>query len=207
MYRIQKSTHYKAKWEARCPASAACCSSAAVFCAHALHLDEDRFFTVLMPNVYLCLHGQPAPHSIKKAWRPCSNPHRLMMPVEQPAGSASALATMLVTLLVGRVVGQCTTQTVVVSGTAGAQTKRMGVFTMQPALTAGGKPVYMNSKAAFSYYWPAFKDWRMSNDITSSSAGVRSTSSTNTLCPEDSSGWEEYADGNWLSGISVVAGA
>ena len=101
----------------------------------------------------------------------------------------------------------CTTQTVVVAGTAGKQATRMGVFQMQPALTAGGKPVYKNSNGQFLYYWPAYVNWRIGSDVTTDVAGIRSTSSTDTLCPQDSSGWQEWDGESWVeSSVAVLAG-
>ena len=98
-------------------------------------------------------------------------------------------------------------QTVVVSGSAGAQTTRMGMFEMQPALTAGGKPVYKNSEGQYLYYWPAYLDWLISGDFTKDSAGVTSTSDTDTFCPYDSSGWQEYDGESFVDGsIIVLAG-
>ena len=83
----------------------------------------------------------------------------------------------------------------------------MGVFQMQPALTAGGKPVYKNSEGQYVYYWPAHLDWRIGSDVTDATAGVRSTSNTDTLCPQDSSGWEEWVDESWVkSSVAVLAG-
>ena len=81
----------------------------------------------------------------------------------------------------------------------------MGVFKMQPALTAGGKPVYKNSEGEYLHYWPARLDWLIGSDVTKDMAGVRSSSNSDTLCPQDSSGWMEYADGKWVkSSISVL---
>ena len=96
-----------------------------------------------------------------------------------------------------------------VSGTAGTQTKKMGLFQMQPALAAGGKPVWMNRDGAFMYYWPAYSDWLIGPDVTKVAAWLTSTSNTDTGCPQDSSGWEEYVGANesWVkTSISVLAG-
>ena len=93
------------------------------------------------------------------------------------------------------------------AGTAGDQPTRMGVFEMQPALYAGGKPVYKNSNGEFLYYWPAAVDWLIGLDVTKDDAGVMSTSKTDTLCPQDSSGWQEWDGKSWVkSSITVLAG-
>ena len=94
-----------------------------------------------------------------------------------------------------------------VSGTSGANTKRMGVFKMQPDLTAGGKPVFKNSNGMFLYYWPANVDWTVGPDITKNASWVVSTSNTDTLCPQDSSEWQEWDGVSWVKrSISVLAG-
>ena len=102
----------------------------------------------------------------------------------------------------------CATQAVVVSGTAEAQTTSMGVFQVHSALTSGGRLVFKNSNGAFLYYWPALLNWRIGSNITSDVAGVKSTGNIDMICPEDSSGWEEFAGkGNWVkSSITVLAG-
>ena len=102
----------------------------------------------------------------------------------------------------------CTTQNVVVSGTAGQQSTRMGMFEVQPTLTSGGKAVYKNSNGEYLYYWPEYSYWRIGSDYKKADAGVTSNSKTDTTCPQDSSSWEEYVDGSWkASSITVVAGA
>ena len=100
----------------------------------------------------------------------------------------------------------CTTQNVVVSGTAGQQSTRMGLFEVQPTLTSGGKAVYKNSNGQYLYYWPEYMDWRIGSDHKKDIAGVISNRKIDTTCPQYSGGWEEYVDGSFkASSITVVA--
>ena len=95
----------------------------------------------------------------------------------------------------------------VVSGTAGQQAARMGMFEVQPALASGGKAVYKNFFGQYLYYWPEDTEWHIGHDYKKALAGVSSTSNTHN-CPQDSSGWIEYVDGSWkASNITVVAGS
>ena len=82
----------------------------------------------------------------------------------------------------------------------------MGLFQLQIALTAGGKAVYKNKEDQYLYYWPDFSNWRISANYTTSKAGVTSTSATDTVCPQQSSGWQEYANKVWGGSIDVEAG-
>ena len=83
----------------------------------------------------------------------------------------------------------------------------MGMYEVQPALASGGKAVYKNLFGQYLHYWPEDTEWRIGPDYKKAAVGVQSTSNTDTTCPQDSSGWIEYAGGSWkASNITVVAG-
>ena len=81
------------------------------------------------------------------------------------------------------------------------------MYEVQPTLTFGGKALYKNSNGEYLYYWPEHTEWRIGPDYKKAAAGVSSTSNTDTTCPQDSSGWQEYIDGEFTGNIAVQVAA
>lgn len=84
----------------------------------------------------------------------------------------------------------------------------MGTYTRVAGLTPGNRPLYQRvgtGAVAFLFYWPSTSSWRIGSNFTSSSSGVKSTS-TGALCPDQATGWRAYtgARGKWVSKYPIT---
>jgi len=75
------------------------------------------------------------------------------------------------------------------------QAWRDGLFTMIDEMIVNEHPVYINENEEYLYYWPEYSDWRIGNNYSSATAGIRSNNNK-AGCPELFDSWSLYTPAN-----------
>eukprot|EP00929_Paragymnodinium_shiwhaense_P100776 TRINITY_DN63354_c0_g3_i1.p1 TRINITY_DN63354_c0_g3~~TRINITY_DN63354_c0_g3_i1.p1 ORF type:complete len:1396 (+),score=250.64 TRINITY_DN63354_c0_g3_i1:111-4298(+) len=78
------------------------------------------------------------------------------------------------------------------TGGESAQAVRMGLFfkaPIQPSLQQAGRPIFVNQRQQFLYYWMHDQEWKVGPNIHSAVAGVTTVGKLRAVCPAKATSW------------------